>query len=629
MLFNLSYDYFNSTYNYINNITLTEDNNIYGKIQGNIPDIFSPMNNNLKILELSSLNDYHTTQNSPSKVKVKKIPFYTNKDMMSANSGKKTLVLDLDETLVHSTTKKAFPNRKNIILHMKIRNINYTIYVILRPFLEVFLHEMSLCYDLYIFTASLSHYSKNLIEIIDKNKVIKQVLNRENCKFIKGLYLKDLSIFKRDLKDIIIIDNNPLSYTLNKNNGIPISTWIDDPNDKELVKLIPIMRYLSKVTDVRPVINKIINKNKTKLDFVKINKILDIHFKKKRNLLFQNINFNKNEADKFSKEGIKRNLTLNNGFINNSSINKGFIKNIDGTTIKNQYLNNNTIKQLKTIGKESIKNKFRKLNPIKGEKKKFKGLPLKIIKNKNVQNLPQIQQNTNIYNISINHFNNIQNKNTFDNFNFVNLEKINSANSFYPSVKISKEIKINKDTNPSKPKIETNYTKIIKMDLFRNIGNEINKRKTKEMIDNEKKNIYSNTENNAKYPIDSVKKNKYKKLISDKNNFFYMKNNSKVNDNNESIEVISKNQNNSPKKNKVSFRSSRSNQNNNFNYLTNNTISSISSNIKKQIKNNRIIVMKILKKPKRIGDSKLLKISSFEKFPSEKIKLNRRRITIK
>ena len=108
-----------------------------------------------------------------------------------------------------------------------------------------------------------------------------------------------------------------------------------------------------------------------------------------------------------------------------------------------------------------------------------------------------------------------------------------------------------------------------------------------------------------------------------------MKNNSKVNDNNESIEVISKNQNNSPKKNKVSFRSLRSNQNNNFNYLTNNTISSISSNIKKQIKNNRIIVMKILKKPKRIGDSKLLKISSFEKFPSEKIKLNRRRITIK
>ena len=597
MLFNLSSDYFNSTYNYINNITVTEDNNIYGKIHGNIPNIFSPMNDNLKILELSSLNDYHTTQNSPSKVKVKKLPFYTSKDIMSANSGKKILVLDLDETLVHSTTKKAFPNRKNIILHMKIRNINYTIYVILRPFLEVFLHEMSLYYDLYIFTASLSHYAKILIEIIDKNKVIKQVLNRENCKFIKGLYLKDLSIFKRDLKDIIIIDNNPLSYTLNKNNGIPIPTWIDDPNDKELAKLIPIMKYLSKVTDVRSVINKIINKNKNKLDFIKVNKILDIHFKKKRNLLFQNINFNKNETDKFSKERIKRNLTLNNGFINNSSNNKG-IKNTDGTIIKNQYLNKYKIKQVKTIDKESIKKKFRELNPIKDEKMKFKGLPIKIIKNKNVRNLSQIQQNTNIYNISINHFNNIQNKiNIFDNSNFGNLEKINSE-SFYPSIKYLKKIKLNKNTNPSKSEIETNYTKIIKMDLFRNIDNEINKKKTKEMIDNEKKNIYSNTENNVKYPTDSFKKNKYKKLI---------------------------NYNNS-KKNKVSFISLRSNQNNNFNDLKNNTIS---SNIKKQVKNNKIIVMKILKKQKKIRDLELLKISSFEKFPSEKITLNRKRITAK
>ena len=597
MLFNLSSDYFNSTYNYINNITVTEDNNIYGKIHGNIPNIFSPMNDNLKILELSSLNDYHTTQNSPSKVKVKKLPFYTSKDIMSANSGKKILVLDLDETLVHSTTKKAFPNRKNIILHMKIRNINYTIYVILRPFLEVFLHEMSLYYDLYIFTASLSHYAKILIEIIDKNKVIKQVLNRENCKFIKGLYLKDLSIFKRDLKDIIIIDNNPLSYTLNKNNGIPIPTWIDDPNDKELAKLIPIMKYLSKVTDVRSVINKIITKNKNKLDFIKVNKILDIHFKKKRNLLFQNINFNKNETDKFSKERIKRNLTLNNGFINNSSNNKG-IKNTDGTIIKNQYLNKYKIKQVKTIDKESIKKKFRELNPIKDEKMKFKGLPIKIIKNKNVRNLSQIQQNTNIYNISINHFNNIQNKiNIFDNSNFGNLEKINSE-SFYPSIKYLKKIKLNKNTNPSKSEIETNYTKIIKMDLFRNIDNEINKKKTKEMIDNEKKNIYSNTENNVKYPTDSFKKNKYKKLI---------------------------NYNNS-KKNKVSFISLRSNQNNNFNDLKNNTIS---SNIKKQVKNNKIIVMKILKKQKKIRDLELLKISSFEKFPSEKITLNRKRITIK
>ena len=401
MLFNLSYDYFNSTYNYINNITLTEDNNIYGKIQGNIPDIFSPMNNNLKILELSSLNDYHTTQNSPSKVKVKKIPFYTNKDMMSANSGKKTLVLDLDETLVHSTTKKAFPNRKNIILHMKIRNINYTIYVILRPFLEVFLHEMSLCYDLYIFTASLSHYAKILIEIIDKNKVIKQVLNRENCKFIKGLYLKDLSIFKRDLKDIIIIDNNPLSYTLNKNNGIPIPSWIDDPNDKELIKLIPIMKYLSRVTDVRPVINKIINKNKNKLDFVKANKILDYNNKTKYHLK-QKLKINKDEEINLPKDNLK--------------INQNVFK------IKKELSFNNTNYKIKTIpeakNEEIIKDKanqnipekkFKKLKGIFGKEKKII-IPFQINKKPGdkLKIISLNQKKTEIYNISIGNINNIQ-----------------------------------------------------------------------------------------------------------------------------------------------------------------------------------------------------------------------------
>ena len=109
MLFNLSYDYFNSTYNYINNITLTEDNNIYGKIQGNIPDIFSPMNNNLKILELSSLNDYHTSKNSPAKVKVKKLLSYTIKDMIPSYSGKKDFSFRFRRNFSSFHYKKCFP----------------------------------------------------------------------------------------------------------------------------------------------------------------------------------------------------------------------------------------------------------------------------------------------------------------------------------------------------------------------------------------------------------------------------------------------------------------------------------------------------------------------------------------
>ena len=266
MFSNYPSDYINLPFNYINKVTFTEPEQINNPPQEEIPYIFSPLNYNMNILELSSLNNY-TNTNSFYNVKVKKLPSYTNRGIISTNSGKKTLVLDLDETLVHSSTQKPFPNKRNIVIHLKIKNIPYTIYVILRPFLQTFLKELSLYYDLYIFTASMGQYANTLINYIDKNKVIIQVLNRNNCRYIKGVFLKDLNIFKKDFKDIIIIDNNPVSYSLNKNNGIPIRTWIDDPNDKELLKFIPILKLLSKVKDVRPFIKRIVNKSKTNLDF--------------------------------------------------------------------------------------------------------------------------------------------------------------------------------------------------------------------------------------------------------------------------------------------------------------------------------------------------------------------------
>ena len=277
MLYNYTPTYYDPILNNLNNTFVSEANKIYDKYQEDIHYIFSPINENLNILELTSFeNTSKNNTNSFYNVKVKKLTSlkYKNKDIIFTNSGKKILVLDLDETLVHSSQEKPFPNKTNIILHSNIQNIIYTIYIIERPFLDIFLKELSLCYDLYIYTASMSQYAEQLVKIIDKNKVIIQVLNRQDCKFIKGVFFKDLSIFKKDFKDIIIIDNNSNSCALNKDNGIPITTWIDNPNDKELLKLIPILKFLSKVEDVRPFIKKITDETKTKLDFTKINSIL-------------------------------------------------------------------------------------------------------------------------------------------------------------------------------------------------------------------------------------------------------------------------------------------------------------------------------------------------------------------
>ncbi len=51
----------------------------------------------------------------------------------------------------------------------------------------------------------------------------------------EGYYIKDLRIFgNRELKDIIIIDNNATCFAYQIDNGIPIVPFYDDENDEEL-----------------------------------------------------------------------------------------------------------------------------------------------------------------------------------------------------------------------------------------------------------------------------------------------------------------------------------------------------------------------------------------------------------
>ena len=336
--------------NYIssqNNILLYENiPNMY-KVDSTAPIIFSPINSNMNI------NIVKLSNNNPQENFVpqnQNLNAYKEINNIISNSRKKTLVLDLDETLVHSSMTP-FPNRANIVIRLSIAGKPYTIYVIRRPFLEEFLREMSLYYELIIFTASLSEYSKPLLKIIDKNKVVRFILNRENCTFSQGLYIKDLKIFNRDLKDIIIIDNSPASYAFNKENGIPILTWIGNPYDNELVKLTPLLKYLSKVNDVRPIINKIINKTTGQLD---LNEVSNLLYKiKNLNNLNNNLNnqINNNFNNKKNDDNNNQiNIYNNNNFNNyiNIKINN---TNIQGNNIKVVKITENELK-----GKKELEN---------------------------------------------------------------------------------------------------------------------------------------------------------------------------------------------------------------------------------------------------------------------------------
>lgn len=422
----------------------------YKTTQPEIPNIFSPMNtNNMSILELSSLK---ANINSPLRVKVKKLNAEYNVSINAQDLKKKTLVLDLDETLVHSSNKTPFPNKKNIVLNMTINDIKHKIYVIVRPFLEQFLHEMSLYYNLFIFTASMAQYSTNLMNILDKNKVILKVLTREHCQFKGGLYFKNLNIFNRDYKDIIILDNNPISYALNKSNGIPIPTWIDDPNDREFFKLIPILKYLSKLNDVRPFINKIVNNSTQKLDYIKAYKLLNndinlqntqannrniiIHNSKTLNKAFTN-NLNLNKEKK-----IKKNVTITD---KNITKNKIQISLNDGKKITN--INMNNFKKGNNI-KQNIFKKL-KLKNIKYQKK-FDIEKGKIPTDKKIKK--EAKPRPNIYNISIKNIDNSQNNinilnNTNINNNYKSLVNSTFQNQLKPKMKIIKKLKMKRNAN--------------------------------------------------------------------------------------------------------------------------------------------------------------------------------------
>lgn len=63
------------------------------------------------------------------------------------------------------------------------------------------------------------------------------------------------------MKDAIIIDNSPTSYSLQPECGLPIISWYDDMTDKALYEYIPMLIELSKVNDMREAITNFVRNN--------------------------------------------------------------------------------------------------------------------------------------------------------------------------------------------------------------------------------------------------------------------------------------------------------------------------------------------------------------------------------
>ena len=211
------------------------------------------------------------------------------------SSDKKILILDLDETLIHTDFEEEFEDDENNKYDAKISfysedkgngfNRNFklgkdendneaeitdeeskddskekvlnTVGIFLRPGVKKFLEEVSENFEVGIFTASVPEYADAVIKYLDpENKYIKFRLYRNNCINVGDLLrVKNLNIIKNiPLKKVVLVDNNIYSFTAQLNNGILINSFYTDKNDNELSNVLSYLNnYILPAEDVREV----------------------------------------------------------------------------------------------------------------------------------------------------------------------------------------------------------------------------------------------------------------------------------------------------------------------------------------------------------------------------------------
>lgn len=168
------------------------------------------------------------------------------------NKFKRTLIFDLDETLIHCNESNESPADVTLpILFPSGETIDAGINV--RPFCREMLSTLSTQFEVIVFTASHECYASKVLDYLDPDgKLIHHRFFRDSCVIVDdGLHIKDLRVMgNRDLKDMLIVDNAAYSYYFQMENGIPIAPFYDNQQDKELIYLTAYLLAVTQQTDM-------------------------------------------------------------------------------------------------------------------------------------------------------------------------------------------------------------------------------------------------------------------------------------------------------------------------------------------------------------------------------------------
>ena len=239
--FNDQYNCFKTIYLYLtktnNNDKSKSENQLYLSETSKILSKLTTITSSYKEIS-SNLMLYHTNFKILLEKNKVKPPF-----LGPPNNPNKifTLVLDLDETLVHYVEEES------------------RAYVQVRPYTDHFLTEMGKYFEIVIFTAAAEDYADIVLNELDKNNAIDYKLYRKHTEQINGVFIKDLSKLGRDINKVVIIDNNKDNFSLQPENGLHICSFLGDQNDDELYLLCDDLMKIVKGNkkDLRPAVKEI------------------------------------------------------------------------------------------------------------------------------------------------------------------------------------------------------------------------------------------------------------------------------------------------------------------------------------------------------------------------------------
>ncbi|OAA56839.1 NIF domain-containing protein [Cordyceps fumosorosea ARSEF 2679] len=214
-----------------------------------------------------ALTKYPKAPAPPRPLIPRRQPSYINFE--PSRKQQKTLILDLDETLIHSMSKGGRLNSGHMV-EVRLNTASLGLggggsgnagmaaqhpilyWVNKRPYCDEFLRRVCKWYNLVVFTASVQEYADPVIDWLEsERKFFSARYYRQHCTYRQGAYIKDLSSVEPDLSKVMILDNSPLSYLFHEDNAIPIQGWINDPTDNDLMHLVPMLEGLQYVHDVR------------------------------------------------------------------------------------------------------------------------------------------------------------------------------------------------------------------------------------------------------------------------------------------------------------------------------------------------------------------------------------------